>query len=530
MRASQHAAGAVLRSVNPATLEPVGSVAVTSPEALAEVLVEARLAQESWARAGLEARSALLRRVAACLLDDLDALVAVVTAETGKPLVEALSAEAFVALDALRWLARNVRRVVRPSRVPLRQPYLWHKRAWLRYDPVGVVGIVGPWNFPFAVPFTQAAAAVAAGNAAVVKPSELTPLSGFWVERLFRRAGAPPGLVRVVQGRGETVGDALVAHRGVDAVVFTGSTEVGRHVAVRCAERLCPVTLELGGKDPMLVLDDADLDRAVAGALWGAFGNCGQVCSGVERVYVAAELHDAFVDGLARSARRLRLGRGDDPAVDLGPLISSEALERVESLVDDALRRGAVAVTGGARAEVHLPGHFFAPTVLVDVPAFARVEREEVFGPVVTVASIENDADGIRRANDSSYALGASVWTRDRRRARRVAAQLEAGSVWTNDCAYSYGAHQAPWGGRGQSGHGRTHGRHGLLALSHVTYVDADAGRLTPPWWYPYDAVAADGLRSALSALHHPRVARRTASAWRRRRELAALAGRALGR
>jgi succinate-semialdehyde dehydrogenase/glutarate-semialdehyde dehydrogenase len=270
-----------LTSVNPATLEPVGAVPVTAPEELEEIVAEARLAQEAWARESLEARGRLLRRAAGVLLEDLDEIAAVVTAETGKPLVESLTAEAFVSLDALAWLARNLGRVLGPARVPMRQPYLWHKRARLLHEPVGVVGIVSPWNFPFGVPFTQAATALAAGNAAVVKPSELTPLSGAWVERVFRRAGAPPGLVRVVQGPGETVGAALVGHRGIHHVVFTGSTEVGRRVAIRCAERLCPVTLELGGKDPMLVLDDADLERAIAGALWGAFTNCGQVCSGV---------------------------------------------------------------------------------------------------------------------------------------------------------------------------------------------------------------------------------------------------------
>jgi succinate-semialdehyde dehydrogenase/glutarate-semialdehyde dehydrogenase len=525
--ASPHALAGELRSVNPATLEPVGSVAVTPPEELAEALAEARLAQEAWARQHLDVRTRLLRRVAALLLEDLDAVAGTVTAETGKPLVEALTAEAFVSLDALHWLAGNAARVLAPERVPMRQAYLLHKRARLLYEPVGVVGLVAPWNFPFGVPFTQAATAVAAGNAVVVKPSELTPLTGVWIETRFRRAGAPPGLVRVVQGPGETVGDGLVSHRGVDAVLFTGSTEVGRLVAARCAERLCPVTLELGGKDPMLVLEDADLGRAVEGALWGSFTNCGQVCSGVERIYVARELYEPFVDRLAERAASLRLGRGDNPSTEIGPLISAEQRDRVEALVADALACGAVVAAGGARAEIGLPGWFFEPTVLVETPLEARTEREEIFGPVVTVGKIENESDGIRRANASRYALGASVWTTSRERARRVSAQLTAGSVWMNDCAYSYGAHQAPWGGRKDSGHGRTHSKHGLYALSQLKFADEDRGRLAPPWWYPYDARAVDGFRGALGVLYGRGLRARARAAWRHRGDLRALAGRA---
>jgi succinate-semialdehyde dehydrogenase/glutarate-semialdehyde dehydrogenase len=316
----------------------------------------------------------------------------------------------------------------------------------------------------------------------------------------------------------------------VDAVVFTGSTEVGRVVAARCAERLCPVTLELGGKDPMLVLDDADLGRAVEGALWGSFTNCGQVCSGVERIYVARELYEPFATGLVERAASLRLGRGDDLSTEIGPLISAEQRDRVEALVADAVERGAVVATGGARAEIGLPGWFFEPTVLLETPVEARTELEEIFGPVVTVSKVENESDGVLRANASRYALGASVWTRSRERARRVSAQLTAGSVWMNDCAYSYGAHQAPWGGRKDSGHGRTHSKHGLHALSQVKFADEDRGRLAPPWWYPYDARSADGFRGAFRLLYGHGARARARAAWRHRGDLRSLAGRALRR
>jgi acyl-CoA reductase-like NAD-dependent aldehyde dehydrogenase len=394
-----------------------------------------------------------------------------------------------------------------------------------------VIGVISPWNFPFGIPLTQAATAVAAGNAVVVKPAEETPLSGAWVEEVFRRAGAPPGLVRVVQGEGHTAGDALVRAPGIAKVVFTGSTEVGRLVAEGCAERLRPVTLELGGKDPMIVLPDADLDRAVEGALWGSYTNCGQVCSGIERIYVANELYDEFVSRLSARAISLRAGRGDDPDTDIGPLISEHQRARVEELVDDAVAGGATAVAGGGRpGDLDLPGWFYAPTVLTDVRGDARLMGEEIFGPVVTVSSFANTSEAIRRANDSPYGLGASIWTRDLRRAREIAAQLEAGSVWTNDACYSYGTCQAPWGGTKSSGYGRTHSKHGLYAVSNVKFTDADSGRFRPAWWYPYEQMTVAGFHSALDVLYRRGHGARLAAGWRGRRGLTALGRRMVGR
>jgi acyl-CoA reductase-like NAD-dependent aldehyde dehydrogenase len=501
------AAGGALRVVNPATLEVVGTVPVTDAAGVQELVTEARLAQERFAEATLADRRALLRRVSALVLERLDAIADTVVAETGKPRIEAFTTELFTALDALAWLDRNLEPLLEPERIAYPQLHLKQKRAQIVYEPIGAVGVIAPWNFPFAIPFTQVAFAVAAGNAVVVKPSELTPLSGALVEQLFADAGAPASLVRVAQGDGET-GAALVRARGLGKLLFTGSAEVGRLVAAAAGERLVPVTLELGGKDPMVVLDDADLARAVDGALWASFFNCGQVCSGVERIYVEGRLYEPFVEELTR--------RTAD--VQLGPLISEEQREKVESLVADALARGGRALVGGHAPEQR--GWYYEPTVLVDVPSEARINGEEIFGPVVTVARAADEAAAVQAANDTAFGLGASVWTRSADRAARVARKLQAGTVWHNDHAYSYASAQATWGGRGESGFGRTHSKHGLYDLTSPKFVDRDKGRIPVPWWFPYDERAADAFRGVLGVLYGEHKLR---TAWRERRALAAM-------
>jgi acyl-CoA reductase-like NAD-dependent aldehyde dehydrogenase len=281
------------------------------------------------------------------------------------------------------------------------------------------------------------------------------------------------------------------------------------------------VTLELGGKDPMLVFEDADLDRAVAGALWGAFSNCGQVCSGVERIYVARPLQETFVEELVRRVRELRVCR------DVGPLITEEARARVEALVEEA---DAEVRVGGRRPDIELPGWFFEPTVLTGVRPEARIEREEIFGPVVTVSAFGDEDEAVRLANGSSFGLGASVWTRDLDRARRVTRRLEAGSVWTNDVSYSYGTGQASWGGTKESGYGRTHSKHGLYELSRVKFADLDRGRVPVPWWFPYDESVLEGFRGMAGVLYGEGLARRLEAAWKHRGGLFALGRRYLSR
>jgi acyl-CoA reductase-like NAD-dependent aldehyde dehydrogenase len=474
---------------------------------------EAARAGEDWRAASLGARAGVLRRAANVMLERADEIAAVVSGETGKPRTEALSHDLFPALDHATWLARNVGKVLCPRRIRYSQPHLLQKRAWETYEPYGVVAVISPWNVPFAIPFTSVATAIAAGNAVALKPSELTPACGELVRDVLDEAGAPRGLVSVVQGDG-AAGEALVADPRVAKVFFTGSVTVGRRVAAAAGARGCPVVLELGGKDAFLVFADADLDRAVDGALFAAFTGAGQVCVSAERIYVDRRVHDEFVRRFVAGAEALR------PYEDVGALISERQRARVETLVGEA---GGEILTGGRGGG----GAFYEPTVVLQPTADAAIHRDEIFGPAVTIHSFETEDHAVALANASEFALGASVWTRDLRRARRVARRVEAGMVWVNDFGYSYGAGQATWGGAKASGFGRTLSTHGLRECVQVKLVDEDRGWLRPAWWFPYDDRTATALRNGLWVLYGDQ---RVRSAWRYRRDVLHLVRRALGR
>ena len=415
-----------------------------------------------------------------------------------------------------------------PERLRTPQPHLRHKRGWLLHEPLGVVAVISPWNFPFGIPFTEAVTAVAAGNAVLLKPSELTPLSGAWVATVFERAGAPPGLVRVLQGGGET-GAALVSAPGIAKVFFTGSAAVGRKVAAEAGSQLRAVQLELGGKDPMLVFDDADLDRAVDGALWGGFSNCGQVCSGVERIYVARPLYEPFVEELSRRAAALRIGSGGEPFGRARPArVRGRAHEgRVARLGRArARRRGAHgrAPRGAGPAGLVLP----ADGADGRVAAGSTARRSSARSSPSRRSARRTRRCGSRTTRRSGSARASGRATSTARAA--LALRLEAGSVWTNDVAYSYGAGQATWGGVKESGHGRTHGRYGLEACTQVKFVDLDSGRLPVPWWYPYGPQAVDGFQGMVGVLYGQGLGAKASAAWRHRRGLVHLGKRYLRR
>jgi len=468
--------------VNPASLAPVGEVPVAGPGEVVRAIGAARAAQPAWGAVPPSERVHVLARARALMLADLDAWTRAVHDETGKPRREALLADLQPALDALDWTVGAAAHVLAEERIPLRRRFAFADSR-LAFHPLGVVGIISPWNYPVGIPGSQIAAALAAGNAVVLKPSEHVPHAALRLAKLFAEAGLPPGVLQVVPGDGAT--GAALATAEIDKLVFTGSVATGRRVAVEAARRGVPAVMELGGSDPMVVLDDADPDAAVAGALWSRFVNAGQTCAAVKRCFVARSLVARFTEALSAAAEQLRLGVDSVFDVDVGPLISEAQRGQIESQVAEAEEGGARVAAGGRRAD-DLPGWFYRPTVLDRVHPSMRVLREETFGPVLPVVAFDSEDEAVRLANDTRFGLSASVWSRDVEHARRVASKLVAGSVWLNTHLWTFGLHESPWGGVRDSGPGTTHGVEGLRSFCRVQHVAADRLPARKPWWFPY--------------------------------------------
>lgn len=473
-----------LISYNPADGGIVGEAAIASVEDVHAAVERARRAQVEWNARGIRERLKVVRRFQQLLSDQKQKVAELITREAGKPVVEALLSEVLVVLDSTRFLLANAYGLLKPESLPHGNLVMKAKLGKLHREPYGVFGIIAPWNYPFSIPATETLAALVAGNAVVLKPSELTPLVALELQRLLREAGTPEGVFQVVVGEGPT-GAALVEAK-IDKLVFTGSVPTGKRVGEAAAKRLLPVVLELGGKDPTIVFDDVDVDVAAAGAAWGAFMNAGQTCLSVERCYVQRNIYEKFVGLCAEKAKALRVGNGMEKDVDVGPMINERQLKIVEAQVADALKRGARLVCGGRRLS-EVGSNFYAPTVLADVTHEMAIMQEETFGPVLPVAAFDIEDDAVRLANDSEFGLAASVWTRDSARGQRVAARLQAGAVMMNDMVCSFGISEAPHGGVKASGLGRTHGRIGLEEMVRPKYVATDLlPGMKKIWWYGY--------------------------------------------
>jgi acyl-CoA reductase-like NAD-dependent aldehyde dehydrogenase len=490
-----------LESIDPASGEVIARFEITSPGDVAGVLQHARQAQSEWARRPLRERCALLRRLRDVLFARRQEIAEVITREAGKPRVESLLSEVMLILDTADYYARKAPRMLRPERVPHHSLAVKAKSAVLQYEPWGVLGVISPWNYPISIPFGVLIPAIVAGNAVVLKPSELTPWCGALVGELFEQAGLPAGVLQIIQGKGD-VGAAMI-EAGPDKVVFTGSVATGRRVAEACARKLIPCVLELGGKDAMIVLADADLEIASSAAVWGSFTNCGQACLSVERLYVERSVAEKFTELCVAKTKKLKVGPGLDGDTEIGPMIREGQVARVEEQLQDAVKRGARVLTGGTRRD-DLGECFFEPTVVTGVDHSMQLMQVETFGPVMAICPVADATEAVRLANDSEFGLGATVWTRDNRCAREIAGQLKVGAVMVNDVASYFAICEAPHGGRGASGWGRTHSKLGLHALVQVKYVDVDRlPRIPKSWWYGYSeelAVAADRFLEMLFA------------------------------
>ena len=490
-----------LTSVNPTTLEPLGRVCVAGKKQVEEATALALSAFRHWAKTPPETRSAHFRRAREILVNWAEDVARLIAQEQGKPVVEALTVEVLPALGTLLFLEKEAPRILQERPIRFFELLFADKKGYFRFEPKGPVLVISPWNYPFLLPLSAVAFALAAGNTVVLKPSPITPLTGALVGRLFHEAGFPPGTIAVLQG-GPGVGQALVERPEFRLIHFTGSTETGRKIMASAAPHLTPLILELGGKDPMIVFADANLERAAAGAVWAAFMNAGQTCSSVERVFVERPLFDAFVEQVVTLTQALKVGDPLDPDTEVGPITAEFQLRKVEDQVEEAQKKGARVLTGGRRL-TEFPGYFYPPTILTQVHLEMRVMEEETFGPLMPIMPFDSEEEVMAWANRSPYGLTASIWTSDLERARRIAAQIQAGVVTVNDHTFSFGEPRATWGGVKASGFGRSRGEFGLLEMTDVKFVGIDPGqRSRPLWWYPYDQTLLSVVRKAPQAFH----------------------------
>ncbi|HEX5874493.1 MAG TPA: aldehyde dehydrogenase family protein [Pyrinomonadaceae bacterium] len=481
-------------SYDPSTGEEIGRAALMNAADVAAGIAIARSAQPAWARLSYRERARFILRAREIVLNEVDPIANLISRETGKPAAEAISMEIVPTLDLMRYFADNTANILDKRKIDIGQYGLMGRSSYVVYKPLGVVGIISPWNFPWATPLDEVVMALMAGNAVVLKPSELTPLTALKIGEIFKQAQLPAGLLEIVTGDG-TTGAALV-DAGVDKIMFTGSVNTGKRVAEAAAKHLTPVLLELGGKDPMIVLEDANLPNAARAAIWGAFCNSGQACASIERCYVHASVAEEFLDLVVKQTRELKQDKASVEPVDVGAMTNERQLRIVEEHVSDAVARGARVLTGGKRIDDG-NGWFHQPTVVYGVDHSMKVMSEETFGPVLPIMTFKTDDEAVRLANDSIYGLTASVFTRDIERGRRLAEQIDAGTVMVNEVVYTHALAQTPWGGVKQSGYGRTHGRLGLLELVNAQHIHVNSVPGVPDvWWFPYTRKAGELFRS----------------------------------
>jgi acyl-CoA reductase-like NAD-dependent aldehyde dehydrogenase len=443
---------------NPATGKVIRTVPVTSPAEVGAMVDRARAAQPAWEALGFEGRGRVLRRMQKWLVDNAERVIQTIVDESGKTYEDASVVELAYGAGALGFWAKHAPEYLADEKVRTSNPFVMGRRLVVRYRPVGVVGVIGPWNYPLTNNFGDSIPALAAGNAVVLKPSEVTPLTSILLAEGMRASGLPEHVLQVAIGGGET-GSAMVD--AVDFVMFTGSTATGKKVMARAAETLTGVALELGGKDPMIVLADADLERAANAATYYAMQNGGQTCVSIERVYVEAPVYERFVDAVTERVQALRQGAPDGPAsVEVGAMTFAPQMDIVNRHVEQARAAGA-RVTAGGRVRAG-SGRFYEPTVLADVDHSMTAMTEETFGPTIPIMKVADAEEAIRMANDCAYGLGASVWTKDSGRGEQIARRLESGYACVNDANINYFAYELPMGGWKDSGLGVRHGAGGI--------------------------------------------------------------------
>ncbi len=487
-------------SFDPATLEEVGRVPNTSLDRIPEIFADARNAQKRWAALSFAQRKSHILKMRDYIVEHAEDLAAIVSRDNGKSRIDALSTEVLPAALAADWYANNAAELLAPKKLSMGSVLFANKRNELHRVPLGVVGIISPWNYPLSIPFGEIAMGLMAGNAVLLKVAAATIMVGEAIERIVAAGELPKGLFAHIVGSGPRISRAFLEN-GINKIFFTGSVQTGKQLMADAAKTLTPLSLELGGKDPMIVLADADLERAANGACWAGYQNAGQSCGGVERVYVHESVYSQFVELMKQKTAALRHGKDRDFNVDIGSMTTDEQRKTVDRQVQAAVQAGAKIVAQSKPASPDDKGYFYPATLMVDVDHSMELMREETFGPVIPVMKFSTIEEAIALANDSTMALTSSVWTRDTALGRRIALQLESGVTTVNDHLYSHGQSETPWGGWKESGLGRTHSVIGLEEMTQPKLVNWD---MVPTkrniFWFPFDRDTYEGMLSALKA------------------------------
>ena len=495
------AAGRDIPVENPATGQIVATVPDLGPEAVAAMAARGRAAQPSWEAYGFEGRARVLLRAQKWTMDNADQIIATICSETGKTFEDASLAEISYAGNAFGFWAKHAGEYLGDQRIKSGQLLVKGKKLILRYRPLGLIGVIGPWNYPLTNSFGDCIPALMAGNSVILKPSEVTPLTSLLMAEGLRECGLPEHVLQIATGRGAT-GAALIEQ--VDMIMFTGSTKTGRKVAETAARRLIPASLELGGKDPMIVLSDADLERAANFATYYSMQNAGQTCISIERAYVEEPVYDEFVAKVSEKVRALRVGKPEGPgSVEVGAITFPPQLETIEDHVTDAIDKGARVLAGG-HSSSQGGGRFYEPTVLVDVDHTMKCMTEETFGPTLPIMKVADADEAVRLANDSPYGLGASVFSRDTERGEQIARRLETGAANVNDAMINYTALELPMGGAKASGLGSRHGAGGIrkYASQQAIVVTPKLALKREPHMYPYKSRTSKLLAGVFKLLY----------------------------
>lgn len=487
---------------NPATGKVIGHSLLNSPSEVRQAVARARQAQPAWAALSVGQRASRLMSVRDYLTDNADELAEIISRDNGKTRTDAMATEVLPAAMAVDYYCRKAKSILKDRRLLPGSWLLANKASRLVRVPYGVIGIISPWNYPFSIPFSEAVMALISGNAVVLKVASETQLVGRALEKCLRAAGLPPGICTYLNLPGRLAGTAFL-NAGVDKLFFTGSVAVGKSLMSLAAESLTPLVLELGGNDPMLVCPDADLARAAAGAVWAGMQNCGQSCGGVERIYVHQSVYQPFLEALAQRVENLRVGYDLDYNLDLGAMTTAKQLAEVQRQVREALEAGAE-IHARSKSPVPEKGHFLSPMVLTRVNHDMDIMRRETFGPVVGVMAVADMRQGVALANDCDLGLTASVWSRDRRYAERLARRIKAGVVTVNDHLMSHALAETPWGGFKQSGLGRTHGEAGMAEMTRIQCIVQDYMPKARKnlWWHPHGPGVYQGLRGCIDLLY----------------------------